>query len=247
MALAKQIADALIYLHQPICCHRDLKPANIMIQPNGQVKLIDFGIALDTTLRKLTWGRLSQAVGTPDYMAPEQIKGLHGDDRTDVYGLGAILYEMLTGEVPFSSNTIHAAMRAKMQEDPTPPRRLRYEISPQLEDCASALSAATGPVRERFELRETLEHPESIRLTGRAARQRSRSNLPHYALLTILGGIVVYILLMWGISQFSSGILQKQRSSDSSSRPIVQSRSVLSQQFAEAAKQKLPISPASVF
>jgi serine/threonine-protein kinase len=251
IALAKQIADALIYLHQHNVVHRDLKPANIMIQPNGQVKLIDFGIALDTTLRKLTWGRLSQAVGTPDYMAPEQIKGLHGDDRTDVYGLGAILYEMLTGEVPFSSNTIHAAMRAKMQEDPTPPRRLRYEISPQLEEIV--LCALEREPQDRFEsafeLREALEHPESIRLTGRAARQRSRSNLPHWAraLLTILGGIVVYILLMWGILQLSSRILQKQRSSDSSSRSIVQSRDVLSQQFAEATKQKLQISPASAF
>jgi len=251
IALAEQIADALIYLHEHKVVHRDLKPANIMIQPNGQVKLIDFGIALDTTLRKMTWGKLSQAVGTPDYMAPEQIKGLHGDDRTDVYSLGAILYEMLTGEVPFSGNNLHAAMRAKMEEDPIPPRRLRNEISPQLEEIV--LWALEREPRDRFEsayeFREALEHPESINVTGRATRQRSRSTLLHWArvLLMVLGGIVVYILLMWGISHRSSRILQKQRSSDSSSRSIVQSRGVLSQQFAEAAKQKLPISPASAF
>jgi serine/threonine protein kinase len=228
IALAEQLADALIYLHQHNVVHRDLKPANIVIQPNGQVKLIDFGIALDTTLRKMTWGRLSQAVGTPDYMAPEQIKGSRGDGRTDVYSLGAILYEMLTGEVPFSGNNVHAAMQAKMQEDPTLPRRWRPEISPQLEEIV--LCALEREPQDRFEsafeLREALEHPKSIRLTGRAAHQRSKSKLPHWAraLILVFGGIVVYILLMWGISQLSSRILQKQRSSASSSRSIGQTR-----------------------
>src|SRR3954469_25696243 len=100
--IAKQILDALIYLHDENVVHRDLKPANIMVQPDGRVKLIDFGIALDTTLRKMTWARMSQTMGTPDYMAPEQIKGLRGAARSDVYSLGAMLYEMLTGKVPFA-------------------------------------------------------------------------------------------------------------------------------------------------
>jgi eukaryotic-like serine/threonine-protein kinase len=73
-------------------------------------------------------------MGTPDYMAPEQVKGLRGDVRTDIYSLGAILYEMLTGEVAFSGDNVYAAMRSKLREDPTPPRRLRPEISPALEE-----------------------------------------------------------------------------------------------------------------
>ena len=228
VALAEQIADALVYLHQHNVVHRDLKPANIMIQPDGKVKLIDFGIALDTTLRKMTWGRLSQAVGTPDYMAPEQIKGLRGDGRTDIYSLGAILYEMLTGEVPFSGNNIHAAIRAKMQEDPTPPRRLRNEISPQLEEIM--LRALEREPQDRFEsafeLREALEHPESVRVTGLAARQRVKSKLPHWAraLLTVIWGIAAYILLMWVLWQFGVLVSHKQPSRGGSSGSTVRPR-----------------------
>ena len=210
VALARQIADALVYLHEHNVVHRDLKPANIMIQPNGQLKLIDFGIALDTTLRKMTWGRLSQAMGTPDYMAPEQIKGLRGDARTDIYSLGAILYEMLTGEVPFTGNNVHAAMRAKMQDDPTPPRRLRSEISPQLEE--TVLRALEREPQDRFEsafeMREALTHPESVLLTGRAARQSPKRKLPPWMRtgLVVIGGVAVYILLIWVFSQVGSRV-----------------------------------------
>jgi serine/threonine protein kinase len=222
VALAQQIADALVYLHEHDVVHRDLKPANIMIQPNGRVKLIDFGIALDTTLRKMTWGRLSHAMGTPDYMAPEQIKGMRGDARTDIYSLGAILYEMLTGEVPFSGNNVHAAMRTKMQDDPTPPRRLRPEISPQLEEII--LRALEHNPQDRFEsafeLRETLAHPESVLVTGRAARQKPKSKLPRWMrmLLTIIAGMVAYGLLIWSFAQISSLVAQKRlNTSDPSS------------------------------
>ncbi|HEY1268065.1 MAG TPA: serine/threonine-protein kinase [Candidatus Binatia bacterium] len=202
--IAKQIADALTYLHEENVVHRDLKPANIMIQPGGRLKLIDFGIALDTTLRKMTWARMSQTMGTPDYMAPEQIKGLRGDARSDIYGLGAMLYEMLTGKVPFAAENVYAAMRSKLHDDPIPPRRLRNEISPQLEEIV--LHALERNPHDRFEsayeMKEALAHPESVRLTGRARRQRPRSRLPHWlrTTLIVIGGIVLYLLLLWSFS-----------------------------------------------
>ena len=85
------------------------------------MKILDFGIALDESKRRLTWAGLSATLGTPDYMAPEQIGGRRGDARTDVYAVGTMLYEMLTKNLPFQSNNANALLRAKANEDPKPP------------------------------------------------------------------------------------------------------------------------------
>ena len=188
VALAIAIADALAYLHDHSVVHRDLKPENIMVSADGRVKLVDFGIALDTTLRKMTWAGLSQTVGTPDYMAPEQVKGKRGDARSDLYALGVILYEMLTGETPFQGDNVYAAMRAKLQDDPTPPRRLRPDISPALEEII--LHALERDPRDR------------VVLTGRASRQRPKPKMPPWlrTLLAIAGAVGGYALLLWALS-----------------------------------------------
>ena len=99
--LAVAICDALEYIHRNGVVHRDLKPENIMVGAEDRVKLIDFGIAAHVGSRRITFGRLSETMGTPDYISPEQINGKRGDARSDLYALGVMLYEMLTGKVPF--------------------------------------------------------------------------------------------------------------------------------------------------
>jgi len=136
-------------LHTNGIVHRDLKPENVILTPDGTVKLLDFGIALDDASRRITWFGLSATLGTPDYMAPEQINGRRGDVRTDVYALGSMLFEMLTGEPPFVGGNAQTLLRAKGSEDPRSPRQLVPELDPKLEDIV--LHAIERSPRDRYQ------------------------------------------------------------------------------------------------
>ena len=163
--LAATIADAVAYLHEHGVVHRDLKPENIMITPSGRIKIMDFGIAFDRTARRVTWGAgLSQVTGTPDYMAPEQIQGRRGDERADVYSMGVILYEMLTGAPPFATTNLYASMQSKVQHQPTPPRELRPEIPAPLEAVVLRALARdpAGRPATAAQFRDWLQHPEHM-------------------------------------------------------------------------------------
>ena len=105
VAVLDPVMSVLNAAHAMGVVHRDLKPENILVTAPGLLKIMDFGIALDEEARRLTWSGLSSTIGTPDYMAPEQISGRRGDARTDIYALGTILYEMFTGELPYTSDT----------------------------------------------------------------------------------------------------------------------------------------------
>ena len=100
----RQLATTLGYLHSQGIVHRDLKPENVLVTQDGRLKVADFGTAMLTGARRLTWRHLSESLGTPDYMSPEQVQGERGDARSDIYSWGVMMYEMLTGRVPFEGD-----------------------------------------------------------------------------------------------------------------------------------------------
>ena len=129
----KQLAEALAYLHSQGIVHRDLKPENVLVTADDRLKIADFGTALLAGARRLTWRHLSESLGTPDYMSPEQIQGERGDPRSDVYAWGVMMYEMLTGRVPFEGDNWLAAMAGHLQGTPKPIRSMRKDVPPALE------------------------------------------------------------------------------------------------------------------
>ena len=130
--LTVAICDVLDCIHSRGIVHRDLKPENVMVDEHDQIKLIDFGIAQKSGARRLTFGKLSQTLGTVDYISPEQVKGKRGDARSDIYALGVMLYEMVSGQSPFMAANPFAAMNARLVSDAIPVRQLSPNVSPEL-------------------------------------------------------------------------------------------------------------------
>ena len=203
LAIACRICDALEYLHGQNVVHRDLKPENIMLCDDGSIRLMDFGIAKAAGLRRLTFSGFSAALGTPDYMAPEQVKGKRGDARTDIYSLGVMLYEMVTGSLPFEGTNPYAIMHARLAGDPVAPRKWNPELSPQLEEIL--LHALERQPYDRYPsaaaMKAELEAPDSVPLTGRCDRLRpqapwsDRWRRVRWIVLAILAPIIIFGLM----------------------------------------------------
>ena len=115
-ASPSSVLEALEYIHENGVVHRDLKPENIMVDAHDNIKLIDFGIAGDSAARRLTYANFTATLGTADYISPEQVKGKRGDGRSDIYAMGIILYEMLTGKLPFTGPSPMAVMNDRLAE-----------------------------------------------------------------------------------------------------------------------------------
>jgi len=124
-----QVCSALDHAHQHSIVHRDIKPANIMILDNGLVKVTDFGIA---KMMSMGMTQAGQVLGTPNYMSPEQVKGRQIDGRSDIFSLGIILYDLVTGEMPFAGQNITTVIYKIINENPIPPRELDATIHPGL-------------------------------------------------------------------------------------------------------------------
>ena len=203
--LALRILDVLQYIHSRGVAHRDLKPENVMVDKSDNIKLIDFGIAANAKSRRLTFAKLSQTMGTPDYISPEQVKGKRGDARSDHYALGVILYEMLTGKVPFSGENAFLIMNDRLLNNPTPPREIEPSITPQLQEII--YRALERDPKNRYatahDFAWDLEHQDKVGVSERAELHNWKDRrtpwgkrILFYVALALLP-VVVFALLLY--------------------------------------------------
>jgi serine/threonine-protein kinase len=189
--IAIQICDTLDYIHSLGVVHRDLKPENIMVDAEDNIKLLDFGIAAKAGARRLTFGKLSHTMGTPDYISPEQVKGKRGDCRSDVYALGVMLYEMLTGQVPYEGENPFVVMNARLHYDPQSPCEIDPKISRSMETIL--LRTLARDPKERYasahNLARDLQYPEQVAIScaERSLTQKSRFPAWTHTVISYLG------------------------------------------------------------
>ncbi len=203
--IASRICAALDYLHRKNVVHRDLKPQNIMMCNDGSLRIMDFGIAKSTQARRMTFVGFTPAMGTPDYMAPEQVTSKRGDERTDIYSLGAILYEMATGAVPFEGENPYVVMNSRLTGDPVAPRKINPKLTPVLEEIIlhAMERSPAGRYPSAAAMQAELDDYEKVPLTSRWERlQPPQLWKTRFRLLPMIAGfvvlqIVLFLFLWW--------------------------------------------------
>ncbi len=203
--IAIQVLDALDYIHANGVVHRDLKPENIMVDEHDHIKLIDFGIAGDSAARRLTYANFTATLGTPNYISPEQVQGKRGDGRSDIYAAGVILYEMLSGKVPFTGPSPMAVMNERLLNYPIPPSVAEPGISPQLQEVL--YRALERDPRNRYprahDFQRDLEHLDEVGAEDRVElrdwqkrKSQTSRKIIYYAALALIPVAVLLVMIL---------------------------------------------------
>ena len=170
--LGAAVAHAAHSLHEQNAVHLDLKPANVIIKGDGTAVLLDFGLSFHAHYPDLLAEETRHAVGSPAYMSPEQVVGVRGDPRSDVFAIGVMLYELATGELPFGAPTSKGGLRQRLWMDPQPPRARRADLPEWLQEiilrCLEPAAAERYP--SAAHLAFDLTHPDQVQITERGQR-----------------------------------------------------------------------------
>lgn len=180
--LGAAIAHALHSLHQQNAVHQDLKPANVLIRPDGVAVLLDFGLSCHAQYPDLLAEQMRKAVGSPGWIAPEQVVGVRGDLRSDIFALGVVLYQLACGCLPFGSPQTEGGLRQRLWADPVPPRKLRPELPEWLQEvilrCLEPVAAARYP--SAAQLAFDLTHPGQVPVTVRGRITQATGFWTHF-------------------------------------------------------------------
>lgn len=180
--LGVAMARAAHSLHKQNVCHLDLKPANVLVRSNGAAVLLDFGLSCHAHYPDLLAEELRKAIGSPAWIAPEQVVGVRGDPRSDIFAIGVMLYELATGELPFGAPQTAGGMRQRLWMDPPPPRKLRPDLPQWLQEV---ILRCLEPVAEKrypsaAHLAFDLTHPDHVQVTARGRKTESTGFRVHF-------------------------------------------------------------------
>ena len=220
LRIAIQVCHALRAAHQKNIVHQDLKPQNIMIDNSGKVFVTDFGLARSLSLAQAK--RPGKISGTPKYFSPEQARGEESDPRSDIYSLGVILYEMVTGAPPFKADTVDGYIKKHTSEKPPPPSKINPNIPPAcekiilkcLEKKQEDRYQSADELLQDLEIQKTQAHAPGLRGSQRIWRERIVA-----ALLLLMIGVVVYKVIIpiiwppWPLGRPSIAIMYAENNS----------------------------------